>query len=115
MTLLQKQKAFPKLLITLFDYCIDHGYELTLGEAYRPKETAELYERQGRGISNSLHRCRLAIDINLFKDGAFLTKTEDYKLIGEFWEGMSTDLLTLCWGGRFHDGNHFSISHGGVK
>lgn len=115
MTLLDKQQIFPHLLSNLFDFCADHGYKVTLGEAYRPKETAALYERQGRGISNSLHCSRLAVDLNLFKDGVFLTKTEDYELVGKFWEGLSTDEYECTWGGRFKDGNHFSVSHNGAK
>jgi len=31
-------------------------------------------------------------------------------LLGEYWEGMGGS-----WGGRFSDGNHFSLTHNGVK
>ena len=66
--------------------------------------------RAGRGIKNSLHTMRLAIDINLFKDGFYLPGTEDHKLFGEWWEKQHE----LCrWGGRFKDGNHYSVEHMG--
>lgn len=118
MTLLEKQQLFPRLFATLVDYCMDRGYQLTLGETYRPNETAELYAKQGKGIANSLHRIRLAVDINLFKDGVFLTKSEDYAAVGSFWKGLSVPGEYECaWGGDFArpDGNHLSIEHSGVR
>jgi len=86
------------------------GYKVTLGETYRTPEQAAINAKKGKGIANSLHCDRLAMDINLFKDGKFLTKTSDYKEIGELWESMGGS-----WGGRFNDGNHFSISFMGKK
>jgi len=54
----------------------------------------------------------LAVDLELFKDGAYLTKTEDHKALGEYWK----TLHELCrWGGDFDDGNHYSLTHGGMK
>lgn len=93
------------------------GYQVTLGEAYRTEEQSKIYADSGVGISNSLHRIRLAIDLNLFKNGKYLTDSKDYEPLGEWWESMSCQDYTLCWGGRFlkQDGNHFSMGHVGVK
>jgi len=68
------------------------------------------------GRKDGCHPKKLAIDIDLFKSKAgfkvYLTKTEDHRKLGEFWESLHP----LCrWGGRFGDGNHYSIEHGGVK
>lgn len=115
MTLFQKQVQFSKLLPLLLNKIFELGYEVTLGEAFRTKEQAKLNALSGAGISNSLHCDRLAIDLNLFKDGKFLTKSEDYKVFGEFWEKLSGPDFVCYWGGRFNDGNHFSIGHGGRK
>lgn len=79
------------------------GYEVPLGEAYRPPETAALYERHGRGVAKSYHCLKLAIDLALFKDGVYLTTTEDYRELGEWWESIGG-----TWGGLWQDGNHFS-------
>lgn len=112
MNLSKKQKLFTHLVAKLIEFAYSQGYELTFGEAWRPPETAAIYAKQGKGIKNSLHTKRLAIDLNLFKGDVYLTKSEDYKPLGEFWEGLDP----LCrWGGRFKDGNHFSIEHEGVK
>lgn len=86
------------------------GFEVTLGEAWRPPELAALYAKQGRGIANSLHTQRLAVDINLFKDGVWVKETEGHRILGEWWESIGG-----TWGGRFGDGNHYSLEHNGVK
>lgn len=115
LTLIQKQKIFVKLVANLINYAYQMGYELTFGETYRPIQIAEVYERQNKGIKNSLHGLRLAIDLNLFKNNLLVTDTMGYEELGIYWESLSTDDCTACWGGRFNDGNHFSIEHNGVK
>lgn len=115
MTLFEKQVTFTFLLAQLINYAYAHGYELTLSEAYRTPEQAAINAKTGKGIKNSLHTVRLAIDLNLFKDNKYLTKTEEYKELGVYWESLSDDGYKCCWGGRFNDGNHFSIEHNGVK
>ena len=113
MTLRQKQSLFAVLVAKLIQQANAMGYAVTLGEAYRSPEEAARLEALKKGIKNSLHTQRLAIDLNLFRDGAYLSDGEAYKPLGEWWEAQSFDGATCCWGGRFHDGNHFSISHGG--
>jgi hypothetical protein len=115
MGLLQKQQLFSKLLVQLIEHAYKSGYSITMGEAWRPQSTASYYASVGKGIKNSLHTQRLAIDLNLFKGDKYLTKSNDYKPLGEFWESLSGENYQCCWGGRFGDGNHFSIEHGGRK
>lgn len=87
------------------------GYEVTLGDAYRdPSLHGAIGEKKGYGHSKSCHKLRLAIDLHLFKDGKFLSTTEDHKPLGEWWESQGG-----TWGGRFNDGNHYSLSHEGMK
>lgn len=97
------------------------GYEVTLGEAWRSQQTASfrvmMNAKKGIGIARSLHMDRLAIDLNLFRNGKYLNKTEDYRLLGEWWEAQQRVGIQFCWGGRFkmRDGNHFSFEHEGRK
>lgn len=115
MTLSEKQRLFTKLVGALIDWAYNNGYELTLGDAYRSPEQAAANAAAGIGIRNSLHTQRLAIDLNLFKDGAYLAESESYRPLGEFWKGLHPD---CCFGGDFSprtDGNHFSLSWGGIK
>jgi len=115
MTLREKQSWFAVLAAQLIEEAGRQGYDVTLGEAWRSPEEAARLAKAGKGIKRSLHCDRLAIDLNLFKDGKYLTKTEQYEPLGLWWEAFSPPELKACWGGRFGDGNHFSIMHGGRK
>lgn len=110
LTLRQKQSLFVRLVARLIQFAVSQGYELTFGETYRSPEEAARLATLGKGIVNSLHTQRLAIDLNLFKDGVYLSSTESHRPLGEWWEAQHR----LCrWGGRFKDGNHYSVTHGG--
>lgn len=115
MSVRQRQSAFALMVAKLIQHAASLGYEVTFGEAWRPPETAELYERQVRGIRASLHTMRLAIDLNLFLNGEYLSSSEAHRPLGEWWEDQSTEELPLHWGGRFGDGNHYSAGYGGFK
>lgn len=115
MTLGQKQRLFTRLVGQLIGWAYANGYELTWGEAYRTPEQAALHAAAGKGISNSNHTRRLAVDLNLFVNGEYRTDSRDHEPLGLHWEAMSTPELQCCWGGRFGDGNHYSVEHLGVK
>lgn len=110
-TLQSKHTFFVGRLIA---WAYEQGYELTGGEYERSVLQAMANAHDGKGIANSLHLIKLAIDFALFRDGVNLTKFEDWLPLGEFWESLDP----LCaWGGRFHspDCDHFSITYGGVR
>lgn len=111
MTLGQKQRKFTLMIAQLIQWAYEQGYELTVGDAYRdPRLHGQVGEKKGYGAAGSVHKERLAMDLNLFKDGKFLTATEDHAPLGEKWESMGGS-----WGGRFEDGNHYSLEHQGRK
>lgn len=115
MNLLLKQQTFSKLIAKLILYANDRGYGVTVGEFLRTPEMAKIYSDQGKGIANSLHTLKLAADLNFFIDYEYISDGDKLLEIGEFWEALSTHDYVCSWGGRFHDGNHFSIVHNGVK
>ena len=95
----------------LVAYAYGQGYELTQGDGYRdPRVFGQIGERRGYGESKSAHKQRLAVDYNLFIGGVYRTDTEAHSALGEYWE-----MLGGAWGGRFDDGNHYSLEHEGVK
>lgn len=94
MKLSEKQQKFTQMVARLIIYAESLGYGLTFGDAYATTGHKE----------NSFHYSRLAVDFNLFKDGEYLTKTSDHKPIGLYWESIGG-----TWGGRFNDGNHYSL------
>jgi len=103
MTLGQKQRKFTMMIGRLIAFAYEEGYELSFGHAMRCQDCKV-------GSSVSLHKIKLAVDFNLFRDGNYLTKTEDHLPLGLFWEAIGG-----TWGGRFQDGNHYSLEHNGRK
>lgn len=59
------------------------------------------------------HKQRLAIDINLFKNGVYQTDTEAHRQFGDWWLAQDPDCR---WGGNFTkpDGNHYSMIYKGI-
>lgn len=112
-TLREKQVRFLKQRRKLEEYAESLGYELTLGDAFRDSRLhGDLGVKLGYGHPNSCHKLRLAQDYNLFLGGKWLDKTSDFEPLGLYWETLSDDAR---WGGRFKDGNHFSLEHNGNK
>ena len=111
--LLDKQKRFAELLPSLLLKVRELGLSYTIGDAYRdPRAFGSLGVAKCYGNARSAHKMRLAIDLNLFDGDKLLTKTEDHRRLGEYWESLDP----LCrWGGRFNDGNHYSLEYRGVK
>lgn len=105
MQLLNLQQTFTILIAKLIVWAYANGYKITLGEGYDD-------DNQGH-MKGSLHYVRLAQDLNLFQDGQYLTDSESYLPLGEYWESLSDIGYQCKWGGRFGDGNHFSIGYGG--
>lgn len=99
MKLQQKQSTFTKNVSLLIECMFDNDYLVTFGEAYRTPEQAEIYAKSGKGIKNSLHCKKLAIDLNLFNsEGKFLEDKNDYEKFGIYWESMNP---ANRWGGNF--------------
>ena len=111
MSLGNRQRQFTLMLAKLVTYAYEQGYELTLGDAYRdPRVFGEHGAKAGYGSANSNHKLRLAQDLNLFKNGVWLSSTDDHQFLGEYWESIGGS-----WGGRFNDGNHYSLEYQGRK
>lgn len=110
-TLGQKQRRFTRMVSLLIEFAYQQGYELTFGDAYRdPRVHGDVGVKKSYSSANSVHKSRLAVDFNLFKNGVYLTGSDDHRELGEFWESIGG-----TWGGRFNDGNHYSLEHQGRK
>ena len=111
MSLRKKQSEFVRKVGLLILFAYEKGYELTFGDTYPGK-----FKHNPKGF----HPKGLAIDLNLFKDGKYLTNWEDHKPLGEFWESIG-----CSWGGRWDmnirqpglqgDGNHYSLGERKVE
>jgi len=96
----QKQRRFARDSSKLFAEILQRGYELTYGETKRSDEQAEINaigeggriraasllvkdfpglasaitnNGKNNGVRNSVHQLSLAVDLNLFKDGQYLS------------------------------------------
>lgn len=113
MTLGQQQRLFTRLIGQLIQYAYANGYELTFGDAYRdPRAFGDFGVKRLYSAAYSVHKVKLAVDFNLFKKGVFLTDSNAHRELGEYWESLHE----LCrWGGRWNDGNHYSMEYQGKK
>jgi hypothetical protein len=113
------QSLLVKSLGYLIRYAYERGYELTLGEAYvqTPRKARDgTFVQDGVHMPSSLHYTRLAIDLNLFIRGVYITRSDDMAWIdlGSFWKALDP---ACTWGGDFPnaDANHFSVTFGNRK
>lgn len=108
-TLHDMQVLHVKLFARLIDYLFAQGYEATWGEAFRTAEQAAWDAAHGTGIAQSVHCERLAVDLQLFKDGVYLTDAAHYKLLADYWVSLDPS----CRAGYYFstvDADHFSIA-----
>jgi hypothetical protein len=99
MTIREAQNKFCELVALLIQFAYANGYTLSFGDAWA---------KDGHK-KESLHYARLAIDLNLFRDGKYLSNTEDHVPLGEYWKSLHPNCR---WGGDFSDvkdGNHYEF------
>ncbi len=102
-----KQRQFTWMIGRLIDYAFANGLALRFACAR--------CVHPGHHKANSLHYDGLAVDFNLDRRGPdglwrWCERSEDHRLLGEFWETIGGS-----WGGRFNDGNHYSLAYQGRK
>ena len=112
MRLGQKQELFIRLLPRLIDKAHELGFEMRGGDLFRaPSVHGAFGEKKGYGRGRSCHKLKLAIDLNLMLNNKLIRTTKGHKGLGLWWEKQHE----LCrWGGRFNDGNHYSLTHNGA-
>lgn len=99
--LIKAQWRFSRMVGSLLLRAGVLGYKVTISDVL-----ATVGHRTG-----SLHALKLAIDLNLYNEkGEYLSRTEDHAPLGEYWESIGGS-----WGGRFGDGNHYSLEWEGRK
>lgn len=98
--LFEEQAIFTQNVGKLLTFIYKNGYKCSMGEAWRSPEQAAIYAKEGKGIKDSLHCERLAIDLNLFDhNDHYLNDFHDYEFIGTYWESLHKNNE---WGGHWH-------------
>ncbi len=108
MSLGDTQREFSRDIVYLKIHMLAMGYEFTEGDAYRdPRVHGVWGKKTSYSHAESLHKLRLAVDINLFLNGRYLTETKDHKQFGTYWESLNSKNK---WGGNYPnpDGNHYA-------
>lgn len=109
MTLQQKQSVFASNVARLIDHILSTGYTCSLGEVLRTAEQAALYAKEGKGIIDSQHCKKLAIDIQLFDEsGLYLSDPKHYEESGKYWESLHPDNRSGMHFKRV-DANHYEM------
>jgi hypothetical protein len=103
MSLGEDQEEFAVAIGKLIVWAYSQGYRIRLGDTYPGKFKHSVFGQHPKG---------LAIDLNLFRDGRYLTLTEDHAPLGHFYESLSPH---ATWGGHWNDGNHYSWKERGRK
>lgn len=109
-TLGNHQRKFARMSVGFLSWVLEQGYEFTWGETLRGPAQIAHNVKTGKGIKVTLHALKCAMDINLFINGVYQTTTEAHRPLGEEWERRGG-----TWGGRFGDGNHYSLEWRGIK
>mgnify|MGYP001378570152 CR=1 FL=1 len=112
LTLRTARCAFAIAVAKLILHAESSGYSAALAEGM-DRRTAK--DPTSDHMAGSLHDIGLAQDIDLYKDGVYLTTTEDHAILGAWWKQYGADQgLPLAWGGDFptKDGNHYSLRWG---
>jgi len=115
LSLNRKQVEFTRTLAYFLQWCFENDFEVIGAELYRTPAQAREYAKQGRGIVNSVHTKKLAIDLFVFdkETGKVTWDVERYAPLSAKWKQMHP---CARWGGDFRnrDAVHFSFEHNGV-
>lgn len=74
------QRKLPLMLSKLILHAYEIGYELTLGEGFNAAGTGH---KEG-----SNHYIKLAIDLNIFKDGVWLKDGTGHRELHDKWDEL---------------------------
>jgi len=110
MSLSDKQQQFAVAIAKLIIYADSVGVPVTLGDAYRdPRLHGAVGVKLGYGSANSCHKMRLAVDLNIIKDGKLADESEYIKLQKYWRENLGGSPMIPG------DSNHFSWEHGAYR
>lgn len=94
--LVDRQAKFLLNVCKVIQFATDLGYQVTIGEAERTPEQAEIYAKKGIGVKDSKHCERLAIDLNYYRAEKLVNDRVSLEAVGCYAESLG-----LIWGGRF--------------
>lgn len=115
MKLGEQQELFLRLEARLIDKALEIGdrnnFTVRGGDAFRDPRVHGAYgEKKSYSAASSMHKLKMARDLNFIRKGVLLNNRSEFIEIGEWWEKQHE----LCrWGGRWNDYGHFSLTYDG--
>lgn len=113
MSLGAEQEFFARKVPRLLDHVHSLGLEIRLGDLFRdPRSHGEMGVQGVYGHKNSCHKLKLAIDLNLSKNGSMLegaAAEAAHNKIHDWWDGQGGAKRIP------NDLNHYSMEHGGFR
>lgn len=98
MSLGTQQEIFSYQLVQLLTKAFADGFDVRIGEVWRPQEMQEIYLRDGRSKTrNSQHTKKLAADLHFFIAGRMAT-IDEIRPLGKYWEALDS---ANRWGGSW--------------
>mgnify|MGYP001201237206 CR=1 FL=1 len=111
LSLSDRQHIFTSNMCKLIEYGNSlPGYNIALGEAWRPQFVQDFYVKTGKSrVNYSKHQDRLAIDLVVRVDGKYQETPPAYKPLADYWTSLHPDNRA---GYNFKggwDANHFEM------
>lgn len=105
-----KQEKFASMLPGLINKAIEMGYGVRIGDCFRdPRVHGEMGTKMGYGHAKSVHKLKLAIDLNLVIGGALVKDARGHDALHEYWRSQGGAAMIPG------DANHYSLEHEGVR
>lgn len=89
--------TFSADVAKLIQFYINLGFEVAIDDVKAVRQC-------GVHMKGSQHEKGLAVDLLLYTNGKYLTRSSDHQQGGEFWQSLSSHNR---WGGNYNDGNHY--------
>jgi hypothetical protein len=113
MRLGKKQELFSSLYPLLVPYLISLGYQIRSGDLFRDERVHGAFGiKKGYGRAFSCHKLKLAIDLNVMKNGIYLRgeeANEAHHKAHDYWDSLGGSKRIL------RDMNHYSLLHNGYR
>jgi len=112
MSLGEMQEKQVSMLARLVIYGESLGCRFRQGDAYRDRRTnGEWGEKIGYSAAHSVHKIKLANDLNLFIDGEWIINSDHpmWIVLHDYWELMGGAPMIE------NDANHFSQEYKGYR
>jgi hypothetical protein len=94
MSLREEQSRFALMVGKLIVYAYGQGFEITFGD---------IYPARFKHKANGQHPKGLAIDLNLFKQGEWLSDGTGHDILHDYWDSLGGSKRIM------KDLNHYSV------